>query len=166
MASRKPPRKKKSSKSAPLCFPKPYAGPDMPWDRPYLPGMQSEQLPLFRRPVREVPSPEDVEEYWRQAPLPSYAGYPEPEYGCEVCGELENCRCGHDEECHCEDGCCGPRKNPWMNPIGVVKTARDERLWRMAKRSAAQQGRVGDWRYIMGIFLRMKHRTGGSDAAR
>lgn len=47
-----------------------------------------------------------------------------------------------------------------MNPASVVRTARDERLWRMAKKSAAEQGRARDWPYIMGIFQHMKHRTG------
>lgn len=46
------------------------------------------------------------------------------------------------------------------NPASVVRTPRDERLWRMAKASAARQGRAGDWAYVMGIFQHMKHRTG------
>jgi len=46
------------------------------------------------------------------------------------------------------------------NPAGVVRTARDERLWSMAKKSAAEQGRARDWPYIMGIFQHMKHRSG------
>jgi len=46
------------------------------------------------------------------------------------------------------------------NPASVVRTARDERLWQMAKESAAQQGRARDWPYVMGIFQHMKHRTG------
>jgi hypothetical protein len=46
------------------------------------------------------------------------------------------------------------------NPANVVKTARDERLWREAKASAARQGRARDWPYVMGIFQHMKHRTG------
>ena len=46
------------------------------------------------------------------------------------------------------------------NPASVVRTARDERLWRMAKASAARQGRARDWPYVMGIFQHMKHRTG------
>lgn len=48
------------------------------------------------------------------------------------------------------------------NPASVVRTARDERLWRMAKASAARQGRARDWPYVMGIFQRMKHHTGGA----
>lgn len=48
------------------------------------------------------------------------------------------------------------------NPASVVRTARDERLWRMAKASAARQGRARDWAYVMGIFQRMKHHTGGA----
>lgn len=47
-------------------------------------------------------------------------------------------------------------------PAGVVKTQRDERLWAAAKHSAAKQGRAGDYRYIMGIYKRMKSRRGGS----
>lgn len=46
------------------------------------------------------------------------------------------------------------------NPASVVRTPRDERLWRMAKASAARQGRAGDWAYVMGIFQHMKHRSG------
>jgi hypothetical protein len=46
------------------------------------------------------------------------------------------------------------------NPASVVRTARDERLWSMAKKSAADQGRARDWPYIMGIFQHMKHRSG------
>jgi hypothetical protein len=46
------------------------------------------------------------------------------------------------------------------NPASVVRTPRDERLWRKAKESAARQGRAGDWAYVMGIFQHMKHRTG------
>jgi hypothetical protein len=46
------------------------------------------------------------------------------------------------------------------NPASVVHTARDERLWRMAKASAARQGRARDWPYVMGIFQHMKHRSG------
>jgi hypothetical protein len=46
-------------------------------------------------------------------------------------------------------------------PANVVKGKRQERLWRDAKRLAAQEGRGGDWKYIMGIFKRMRDRTGG-----
>ena len=46
------------------------------------------------------------------------------------------------------------------NPASVIRTARDERLWNMAKKSAARQGRGSDWAYVMGIFQHMKHRTG------
>lgn len=48
------------------------------------------------------------------------------------------------------------------NPASVVRTARDERLWRMAKASAARQGRAREWPYVMGIFQRMKHHMGGA----
>ena len=54
-------------------------------------------------------------------------------------------------------------KNPKRgheNPANVVKTARDERLWREAKQRAKEQGRGGDWNYVMGIFEHMKQRTG------
>lgn len=59
------------------------------------------------------------------------------------------------------------RRNPddgdvMENPASVVRTARDERLWRMAKSSAARQGRAREWPYIMGIFQRMKHHEGGA----
>jgi hypothetical protein len=37
-----------------------------------------------------------------------------------------------------------------------VKTPADDRKWKKAKRIAAQAGRAGDYRYIMGIFLKMK----------
>lgn len=50
----------------------------------------------------------------------------------------------------------------YENPASVVRTARDERLWRMAKASAARQGRAREWPYVMGIFQRMKHREGGA----
>ena len=52
------------------------------------------------------------------------------------------------------------------NPASVVRTARDERLWSMAKKSAADQGRARDWPYIMGIFQHMKHRTGSEPVGR
>lgn len=56
-------------------------------------------------------------------------------------------------------------ENPrFGNPAGVVKTKRDERLWKMAKNYAAEQGREADWPYIMGIFQRMKQRVGGGMA--
>lgn len=41
-------------------------------------------------------------------------------------------------------------------PTNVVKTERDERLWEKAKSSAAEQGHTEDWRYIMGIYKKMK----------
>lgn len=54
------------------------------------------------------------------------------------------------------------RENPrFGNPASVVKTKRDERLWKAAKRSAAERGRDGDFDYVMGIFLRMRDRVGG-----
>jgi hypothetical protein len=40
-------------------------------------------------------------------------------------------------------------------PAGVVKNARDERHWTMAKEQAAKQGHAKDYAYIMGIFKRM-----------
>jgi hypothetical protein len=51
-------------------------------------------------------------------------------------------------------------------PANVVKTARDERLWEMAKVQAAKEGRPDDYAYIMGIFMRMKKRQGGSKKKR
>lgn len=41
-------------------------------------------------------------------------------------------------------------------PANVVKTQRDEHLWKEAKKQAKKQGRTGDYQYIMGIFQRMK----------
>jgi hypothetical protein len=41
-------------------------------------------------------------------------------------------------------------------PSNVVKTKRDEHLWNKAKSIAARKGRAKDWKYIMGIYLRMK----------
>lgn len=41
------------------------------------------------------------------------------------------------------------------NPANIVKTKRDERLWKMAKEAAERQGR-SDYRYIVGTFKRMK----------
>jgi len=46
-------------------------------------------------------------------------------------------------------------------PSNVVKTERDERLWRQAKQMAAKEGRAKDYKYIMGIFMRMKKHIGG-----
>ena len=50
-------------------------------------------------------------------------------------------------------------------PTSVVKTERDERLWTEAKATAKQKGR-NEYDYIMGIFLRMKHREGGRKGKR
>ncbi len=46
-------------------------------------------------------------------------------------------------------------------PANLVKTTRDERLWNEAKRRAAEEGHASDWRYITGIFQRMKGKKGG-----
>lgn len=46
-------------------------------------------------------------------------------------------------------------------PASVVKSAADERHWREAKAQAAEQGRAGSWKYVMGVFQRMKHHLGG-----
>ena len=46
-------------------------------------------------------------------------------------------------------------------PTNVVKSKRDERLWKSAKHQAALQGHAGEWDYIMGIYKRMKRRSGG-----
>jgi 2-hydroxychromene-2-carboxylate isomerase len=47
-------------------------------------------------------------------------------------------------------------------PANAVKSERDERLWSKAKAQAAKQGHAEDWDYVMGIYQRMKGRTGGS----
>lgn len=47
-------------------------------------------------------------------------------------------------------------------PVGAVKTRRDERLWEEAKRIAAEEGKGGNYAYIMGIYERMKKRQGGA----
>lgn len=41
-------------------------------------------------------------------------------------------------------------------PASAVKTDRDERLWREAKKQAAKQGKGSDYAYVMGIFQRMR----------
>jgi len=41
-------------------------------------------------------------------------------------------------------------------PVNVVKTPRDERLWRKAKAVAKKRNRAKDWKYVMGIYKRMK----------
>lgn len=46
-------------------------------------------------------------------------------------------------------------------PKGLVKTPRDERLWRRAKAQAAKKGRGGDYAYITGIYKHMKGGTAG-----
>jgi len=46
-------------------------------------------------------------------------------------------------------------------PANVVKSKRDERLWEEAKTQADRQGHAKDWAYIMGIYKRMKDRSGG-----
>lgn len=48
------------------------------------------------------------------------------------------------------------------NPSGLVRTPREERLWKEAKRAAEREGRGGDYAYITGIFKRMRDRTGGT----
>jgi hypothetical protein len=45
-------------------------------------------------------------------------------------------------------------------PASVVKTKRDERLWREAKKQAAENGHGGEWDYIMGIYQHMRKREG------
>lgn len=40
-------------------------------------------------------------------------------------------------------------------PVNVVKTPRQERLWREAKKQAAEQGHAEDWDYVMGIYQKM-----------
>ncbi|MCU0912951.1 MAG: hypothetical protein MUC88_00135 [Planctomycetes bacterium] len=41
-------------------------------------------------------------------------------------------------------------------PVGAVKTKRDEHLWSLAKRRAKEEGRSGDYAYIMGIYQHAK----------
>lgn len=41
-------------------------------------------------------------------------------------------------------------------PAGIVKTKRDEKLWRKAKQIAAKAGRANDYAYITGIYKKMK----------
>lgn len=50
---------------------------------------------------------------------------------------------------------------PRFNPPNVVKTKHDEELWQRATKSAEQQGQAGNYRYIMGTFMRMKEHRGG-----
>jgi uncharacterized protein (DUF2267 family) len=50
-------------------------------------------------------------------------------------------------------------------PSNVVKTKRDERLWKEAKKQAKEQGKAKNWRYIMGVFERMRDRVGGKKVA-
>ena len=78
----------------------------------------------------------------------------------ELCAECEEAGCDGDGECRRTDA-YGVDEGNLENPPSVVKTKRDERLWKMAKKSAAEQGREGDWAYVMGIFQRMKQRVGG-----
>ena len=47
-------------------------------------------------------------------------------------------------------------------PTNVVKTARDERLWKRAKEQASSEGKSGNYAYIMGIYKRMKARQGAA----
>jgi len=49
-------------------------------------------------------------------------------------------------------------RNPASDP---ATRKRDERLWKEAKAAARGMGRAGDYAYIMGIFKRMRDRTGG-----
>jgi hypothetical protein len=48
-------------------------------------------------------------------------------------------------------------------PVNVVKSKRDERLWREAKKQATENGHGGEWDYIMGTFTRMKKREGSPE---
>ena len=47
-------------------------------------------------------------------------------------------------------------------PTNVVKSKRDEGLWRKAKAQAKEAGREDDWSYVMGIYKRMKARQGAA----
>jgi len=48
-------------------------------------------------------------------------------------------------------------------PSTVVKTPADERYWKNAKAQAEKEGHAKDWKYVMSIFKRMKHHSGGKD---
>jgi hypothetical protein len=54
--------------------------------------------------------------------------------------------------------CAGLGAGDWLMPTNVVKTARDERLWKRAKEQASSEGKSGNYAYIMGIYKRMKAR--------
>jgi hypothetical protein len=41
-------------------------------------------------------------------------------------------------------------------PASVVRNLSDERKWKQAKRIAAQKGHAKDWKYVMGIFQRLR----------
>lgn len=41
-------------------------------------------------------------------------------------------------------------------PTNVVKTKRDEKLWRKAKLLAKKEGKENNYAYIMSIFRRLK----------
>jgi len=41
-------------------------------------------------------------------------------------------------------------------PANIVKTRKDERLWRRAKALARRQGKAGDFAYVTGIFEKLK----------
>jgi len=43
-------------------------------------------------------------------------------------------------------------------PANRIKTKDDERDWALAKRAAADAGRGDDWRYVNGVFQRLKER--------
>lgn len=53
-----------------------------------------------------------------------------------------------------------PRRS--ANPTDFEANARWKRLWKEAQKAAAEQGRAQDWAYVMGIFKRMRDRTGGA----
>lgn len=44
-------------------------------------------------------------------------------------------------------------------PTNLVKTERDERLWNKAELLAAKAGHAKDWKYVNGIYQKLK----GSD---
>jgi hypothetical protein len=50
-------------------------------------------------------------------------------------------------------------------PAGLVdeSSPRERRLWKEAKKQAADQGRAEDWKYVSGIFMRLRDRKGGKD---
>ena len=47
-------------------------------------------------------------------------------------------------------------------PANIVRTPREERLWREAKEAAEREGHAGDYAYITGTYERLRSRVGGA----